>query len=118
MSKKKLTHDEMWELRNVLKGKDGRAMWEVLERLNLSPKDKVVTHKNINNSGTVRVRCGIIVPNFWLSPAPQMFILYRHSYSHTSVNITCTCVLTICLLYVSTDVYCTTMAITVLANFF
>ena len=91
MSGKKITEGDMEQLRAVLQGKDGTAMWEALDRLKLSPNDKVVIHKQINNSGTVRVRCGIIVPNFWLSPALQMLILYQHSYSHASVNVTCTC---------------------------
>ena len=107
----------MKQLEAVLRGKDGTAMWEALDRMKLSPNDKVVIHKKINNSGTIRVRCDIIVPNFWLSPVLQMFILYRHSYSHASVNLTCVCT-KMCLMYASTDVYCTPMAIMVLAYFF
>ena len=59
MSAKKITEGDMKQLRAVLQGKDGTAMWEALESMKLSPNDKVVIHKKINNSGTVRVRCGI-----------------------------------------------------------
>ena len=52
---------DMKQLRAVLQGKDGTAMWEALDRMKLSPNDKVVIHKKINHSGTVRVRCGILI---------------------------------------------------------
>ena len=61
MSAKKITEGDMKQLRAVLQGKDGTAMWEALDRMKLSPNDKVVIHKNIDNSDTVRVRCGILI---------------------------------------------------------
>ena len=51
MSVKRITKGDMEQLRAVLQGKDGTAMWAALDRLKLSPKDKVVMHKQINNSG-------------------------------------------------------------------
>ena len=61
MSAKKITEGDMKQLRAVLQGKDGTAMWEALDRMKLSPNDKVVIHKNIDNYDTVRVRCGILI---------------------------------------------------------
>ena len=61
MSAKKITEGDMKQLRAVLQGKDGTAMWEALDRMKLSPNDTVVIHKNIDNSDTVRVRCGILI---------------------------------------------------------
>ena len=45
MSLKEITEDDMKQLRAVLQGKDGTAMWEALDRMKLSPNDKVVIHK-------------------------------------------------------------------------
>ena len=86
MSFKELTEGEMKELRAVLQGKDGTVMWKALDRMNLSPKDRVSSHtvyiKKLIISVLLHVGCGlidIIVPNFCLSPAwspaLRMFIL-------------------------------------------
>ena len=44
MSTKKITEGDMKQLRAVLQGKDGTAMWKVLARMKLSPKDKVSSY--------------------------------------------------------------------------
>ena len=50
MSAKKITEGDMKQLLAVLQGKNVTAMWEALDRMKLSPNDKVVIHKKINNS--------------------------------------------------------------------
>ena len=54
---KEITKGDMEQLRAVLRKGDGKAMWEVLVRMGLSPNDKVVIHKQINNSCTVWYYC-------------------------------------------------------------
>ena len=41
---KKISRGDMAQLRAVLQGEDGLAMWKVLDRLSLSPKDYVGSH--------------------------------------------------------------------------
>ena len=41
---KEITKGDMEQLRAVLQNGDGKAMWEALVRMNLSPKDKVVSN--------------------------------------------------------------------------
>ena len=48
----------MQQLRAVLQGKDGTAMWEALDRMKLSPNDQVVMHKKINDS--VLLGCDVV----------------------------------------------------------
>ena len=44
MSVKRITKGDMEQLRAVLQGKDGTAMWAALGRMKLSPNDKVSSH--------------------------------------------------------------------------
>ena len=57
-SAKKITKDGMKKLRAVLRDKDGTTMWKALDRMKLSPNDKVVMHKKINNS--VLLDCDVV----------------------------------------------------------
>ena len=44
MSAKRIIEGDMEQLRAVLQGKDGTAMWAALGRMKLSPNDKVSSH--------------------------------------------------------------------------
>ena len=49
---------DMDKLRATLRHKDGTTMWKTLDRMKLSPNDKVVMHKKINNS--VLLGCDVV----------------------------------------------------------
>ena len=46
MASKEITSADMRHLREVLKGDDQTAMWESLNRMKLSPRDKVGMQKS------------------------------------------------------------------------
>ena len=46
MASKEITSADMKHLREVLKGDDQTAMWESLNRMKLSPRDKVGMQKS------------------------------------------------------------------------
>ena len=63
MAGRKIDKISMEQLRGVLRGKDRAAMWKELNRLGLSPQDKVgehITANRIRSSATPRSAGGIV----------------------------------------------------------
>ena len=62
MTTKRISRKEMNQLRQVLRGKDQLAIWEIMQQLGLSPNDAVGKKfiMNLNASGaTVERRQGV-----------------------------------------------------------
>jgi len=70
---KRCSLDEMRELRAVLQGEDGLAMWKWLDRLSLSPKDKPFWDKGPGDPNTKSKRGGRPHYDLWDKPVMGPF---------------------------------------------